>query len=138
MRAEDLKSVAVIGAGTVARAFAHDLGAKGVEVRVWARRRERALELAEYSGVSVCEEMRTAARGADVVLICVSDRAIEEVAQRLAEAGSRAPTLHTSGFHNEGRSRCWRSTGFKWGRFIRCARCLRSGRLAGWGGRTWR
>ncbi|MFT7476956.1 MAG: putative short-subunit dehydrogenase-like oxidoreductase (DUF2520 family) [Gammaproteobacteria bacterium] len=88
-------SVCLLGAGAVAHALAHDLTQAGWDVRAWARRPERApapwIDLDQLEGVQL-------------ILICVSDGAIAEVAQRVHRAvGSRGASgvaLHTSGYHD--------------------------------------
>src|SRR5262249_4156273 len=85
--------IAVLGAGRAGRNLATRCAREGAAVRVWSRRKST-------SPIAV-------ARGAHVVLICVSDRAIAEVARALAkswvEAGERAKpvALHVSGYHDE-------------------------------------
>lgn len=97
----ELRTVAIVGAGAVARAFAAALADKQLDVEVWARRFEAASDLEWCSGVRARRSLAEAIEFADVCLICVSDRAIEEVARLLAEAGCKAPVLHTSGYHDE-------------------------------------
>jgi len=92
---EEPQSACLLGAGAVAHALAHDLTQAGWTVRAWARRPERApaprIDLAQLGAV-------------DLVLICVTDGAIEEVAGLVHSAvGARitpAIVMHTSGYHD--------------------------------------
>jgi predicted short-subunit dehydrogenase-like oxidoreductase (DUF2520 family) len=82
--------VAVLGRGRAGSAFAAALTARGARVRTWSRSTTRSLA--------------SVIAGADVVLFCVRDDAIELVADRLAEEGAatREPApvaLHVSGYH---------------------------------------
>jgi predicted short-subunit dehydrogenase-like oxidoreductase (DUF2520 family) len=99
--------VAVLGAGAVGSSLAGDLHRAGAELRVWSRRRASARRLARMVDGVLSRTPGEAAGDADLVLLCVSDRAIEPVARALAREwrtrpGKRAPVaLHTSGFHGE-------------------------------------
>jgi predicted short-subunit dehydrogenase-like oxidoreductase (DUF2520 family) len=94
--------VAILGKGRAGSAFAKALGDRGLRVRTWSRASRRTLE--------------EATRGADLVLVCVRDDAIEIVARRLArEAGraSRRPVaLHISGYHGDRPLRALRAKGW--------------------------
>jgi len=94
-------NLGVLGAGAVARILAERLQDTGVRVRLWARDAEAA-RLAAPEGVEVAQDL-DALGGVQVVLVCVADRAIGEVAQRLADEGPArvegAVALHTSGYH---------------------------------------
>ncbi len=81
--------------------LAQRLQSAGVAVRLWARDPEAA-RIAAPPGSEVAQSIDALA-GVDLVLLCVADRSIGEVAERLA-AVDRAPTggavaLHTSGYH---------------------------------------
>lgn len=76
----------VLGAGNAGLAFAAALSARGARVRLWTRR----------SGQSLAR----ASDGAELVLFCVRDDAIEAVARELARvARTPAVALHVSGYH---------------------------------------
>lgn len=83
-------SIAILGRGRAGRAFAAALSARGARVRTWSR------------GAST--SLAAAILGADVVLFCVRDDAIESVAERLAREcpsmrGKAPVALHLSGYH---------------------------------------
>lgn len=94
----------VLGAGAVAGILAQRLQAAGVRVRLWARDSEAA-RLAVPESAQVAPDLEALA-GVDLVLLCVADRALGEVAQRLATEGPApapgAVALHTSGYHGPG------------------------------------
>ena len=82
--------VTVLGRGGAGSAFAAALSARGVRVRSWSR--------------SGSTSLASATAGADLVLFCVRDDAIQLVARRLARAQPsthrNAPVaLHLSGYH---------------------------------------
>jgi predicted short-subunit dehydrogenase-like oxidoreductase (DUF2520 family) len=84
--------IAVLGSGRAAKAFSAALARRGARISSWSRRSRRT--------------SADVAAGADLVLFCVRDDAIEEVAERLASgwtrASGRAPAaLHLSGFHGD-------------------------------------
>jgi predicted short-subunit dehydrogenase-like oxidoreductase (DUF2520 family) len=83
-------SVAVLGRGRAGSAFAAALASRGARVRTWSRGGSTSLA--------------STILGADVVLFCVRDDAIELVAKQLAaevpDVGLRPPVaLHVSGYH---------------------------------------
>jgi predicted short-subunit dehydrogenase-like oxidoreductase (DUF2520 family) len=83
--------VAILGTGRAGSAFARALAERGVRVKTWSRASRKNLG--------------DATSGADLVLLCVRDDAIETVARRLAREarrGSRVPVaLHLSGYHGD-------------------------------------
>lgn len=99
--------VGILGAGAVAEALAGAFVRAGVPVRLWARRRARSQALARrVEGVQILPPSRLAdLETCGCCVLCVSDRAIGEVAERLAAAVPRGRAtrvaLHTSGFHDE-------------------------------------
>ena len=92
--------IAIIGTGRLARALGRVLVNRGAPVAIVAgRRADQAAEAAGFVGPAV-EPARIEEVPARVerVLVAVPDRAVTEVAQRLADAGMRAGVaLHTSG-----------------------------------------
>lgn len=88
--------VSIIGSGNVAEAFARVLAQSNHEiVQVYARNRERGAVVADLAGTSLCctpEELAAA----ELYLICVSDRAIAEVAAQLPFAKGSI-VAHTAG-----------------------------------------
>ena len=104
---ESLNTVTIVGAGAVARAFAGDLALKDVAVRVWARRLEAAEELKFRSGIRAYSDLRAACDSADLVLIAVSDPAIQEVAEQLARAIGRRSAPYLSEYPGHCREKCF-------------------------------
>ncbi len=110
VRTTGAPSIAILGAGAAAAAFARSLAQAGIEVRVWARSNARARALVralpraargrDRAPVTVMRTLEEIA-AAKLVLLCVSDGAIEELAQALAAAvpdGRGRVALHTSGY----------------------------------------
>jgi 3-hydroxyisobutyrate dehydrogenase len=67
-----IRSIAVLGTGTMGGPMARNLAAAGLEVRAWNRSRDRAEALAEH-GVAVAGSAPDAAAGADAVLTMLPD-----------------------------------------------------------------
>lgn len=88
-----INSISIIGAGNVARAIAIALYSKGIEIKEILSLSESAQNLASLCNAKVCNEI-SAIQKVDLVLLCVSDMAIEEVDAALAPSQARA---HTSG-----------------------------------------
>ena len=86
----------IIGSGNVAEAFARALKKSKVEVvQIYARNRARGEAVAALAGAEYCgaeEDLKAA----DLYLLCVSDRAIAEVASQLPFAEG-AIVAHTAG-----------------------------------------
>ncbi len=93
-------SIGIAGTGRVAQALGRLLSKHGEPVvAVAGRNRERAARAAEFIGVAAVSFAQLPER-AGRVLISVSDAAVAEVAQALAEAGMRGGVaLHTCGAH---------------------------------------
>ena len=88
--------VTIIGSGNVAEAFARALNGSTAEVvQVYARNRERGEAVASLAGAEHCSEPQRL-KAADIYLLCVSDRAIAEVAASLPFAKG-AIVAHTAG-----------------------------------------
>lgn len=88
--------VIIVGSGNVAEAFARALQATSNEVvQIYARNRERGEAVAAIAGCEWCCEP-TALKVADIYLLCVSDRAIKEVAASLPFSRG-AIVAHTAG-----------------------------------------
>lgn len=97
MASRDAMRVAVVGSGNVAEAFARSLAeCREVElVGVVARNKERGEAIAKSVGVKWCGQPSRAPK-ADIYIIAVSDRAVEEVAKGLSVAED-AIVVHTAG-----------------------------------------
>lgn len=105
--------LAILGAGAVGRAFARELAACGVRLRLWSRTRARAEELAGEiaarapGALEVVDGCAEALRGVRAALLCVADDALQALAAELSASAQRASTSrdtapvawHTSGFH---------------------------------------
>jgi predicted short-subunit dehydrogenase-like oxidoreductase (DUF2520 family) len=103
----------LLGAGSVAEALAAALVPQASpthavfgDVLIWARRHGAAEELARRTGARALESLSDAVSlELEVIVFCVSDDAIDDVALHLAEAWPVTPrakmpvALHTSGFH---------------------------------------
>lgn len=90
------QKVTIIGSGNVAEAFARALHDSSIEVvQVYARNRERGEIVATLAGAEFCSEPENL-KAADIYLLCVSDRAIAEVASSLPFADG-AIVAHTAG-----------------------------------------
>lgn len=101
MSALDDRPVGVLGAGALGRALAVRLARSGVDVELWARRHESAASARELGLCATTDLARVAAR--PVLLVCVRDAAIAEVAALACAAASTpvAVALHTSGCTSE-------------------------------------
>lgn len=79
MAADAIRSVAVLGTGTMGAPMARNLAAAGFEVSAWNRSRERAEPLAEH-GIEIAATAPEAAGRADAVMtILTAGDAVEEV-----------------------------------------------------------
>lgn len=93
---KEIKKVAFIGAGRVAHHLAVALAKKGIEiVGVFARKAEDAKELASKVKAPILESLDKRIN-ADLVLLTVSDDAVEEVSSQL-KVGKNTLVAHTSG-----------------------------------------
>lgn len=94
---KSIGSVVVVGSGNVAEAFALAVAdCWGVELRqVVARNAERAAQIAAMAGCEWSDEFDEV-EDADLYIIAVSDRAVEEVAERL-ERREGSIVVHTAG-----------------------------------------
>ena len=89
--------VVVVGSGNVAEAFARSLArCEGVTLRqIYARNEQRGRAIAQMCGCTWSNHM-TSIAPADVYIIAVSDRAVEEVAATLI-VPEEAIIIHTAG-----------------------------------------
>ena len=103
-----VKRIAVLGTGTMGRAFARRLLAAGMQVSVWDLSREAAMRL-HGAGATVAQTAEDAVRDADVVLTIVPTIAsIEETMPRaLAAMRSGAIWLQMSTIGVEGTRRAF-------------------------------
>jgi 3-hydroxyisobutyrate dehydrogenase len=104
-------TVALLGAGgTMGRGIGANLAAE-FRVLAWNRTREKIGDLADRSGVEVCESPREAAAGADVILTMLSDgeavlAAVEGADGALAGAREGAIWVQASTVGLEATGRC--------------------------------
>jgi 3-hydroxyisobutyrate dehydrogenase len=92
------KTIAFYGAGMLGSGFVKSLRRQGYDVRVWNRTFEKAKAL-ESVGAHAFEDAAEAARGADIVHICVRDEAaVDDVlARALPGIAKTAPIIdHTT------------------------------------------
>lgn len=97
MSAHPIHSISVVGSGNVAEAIALAV-AESEELhlkQIVARNPERGCALAEMTGAEWCQDAGAAAE-ADLYIICVSDRAVGDVATMLPPCDS-AIVVHTAG-----------------------------------------
>jgi predicted short-subunit dehydrogenase-like oxidoreductase (DUF2520 family) len=93
----------VLGLGAVGTALAIGLARSGLRVRAWSRKLGPLPP--ELDPVVFESDFTRAVAETGVVLVCVSEGAIAEVAERLGqelEPSARPVVLHTSGFHGVG------------------------------------
>jgi predicted short-subunit dehydrogenase-like oxidoreductase (DUF2520 family) len=93
-------TVAVLGYGQLGRALAGALAGAGHAVTVWTRSDVGTRDRATGVGFLAGSDLEPAVRAADVVWVAVADRAVGEVARRLAGVSrtwSGASVIHSSG-----------------------------------------
>lgn len=84
-------TVAFLGTGTMGFPMARNLARAGVPLRAWNRSSERAEPLAQ-DGVTICQDPREAATGAEVVITMLSDAsAVLDAAARALDGLGQAP-----------------------------------------------
>jgi 3-hydroxyisobutyrate dehydrogenase-like beta-hydroxyacid dehydrogenase len=87
MRLQDNSRVAMIGLGNMGRALADALLAREFRVAVWNRTPAKA-DLLEKADALVAPSVAEAARGADVLVVCLLDHAATREAVMTAEVGA--------------------------------------------------
>ncbi len=93
---KEIKSVAIIGVGRVANQIAKVLYNEGVEISgVYGRKTELAKALAKKVKARIIEDVSKPIR-ADLILLTISDDAIEEVGKQLSKS-NKGIVAHTSG-----------------------------------------
>lgn len=102
--------IAVLGAGAVGAALAEGLVRAGADLRLWSRDGRRASRVrrrilghvpaAAGKRLAAGGRLEPALDGARILLLCVADDALGDVAERVARAEPGAGiALHTNGFH---------------------------------------
>jgi predicted short-subunit dehydrogenase-like oxidoreductase (DUF2520 family) len=90
-----ISSVILIGSGNVARNLANAFLKSNVRISgVWSRNAEHAREMAETTNAPIIIPESIRSNTADLVLLCISDSAIPEIAERIAP---EVRIAHTSG-----------------------------------------
>lgn len=92
--------VAVVGAGATGGALAAMLVRAGADVALWSRTRTRSKAVARAVGARGVATLDEALAGAELVVLCVRDGALEELVASLARVPRTRPmrsVLHTSG-----------------------------------------
>lgn len=96
------ETIGIVGAGRVAQALGHLLGRQGVTIiGVVSRNPVHAEEAAHFIGpeVAACDYGRLV-HDTNTILVAVSDDAVSDVAERLANAGMSGGTvIHTAGVY---------------------------------------
>ncbi len=91
---EAIKSIAVIGGGNVAIHLIRAMLASQLPLKeIYARRPEQLSEFTSIEGLKLCDEIEDIE--SQVIFICVSDKAISEIGDRLKDSSSLI--VHTSG-----------------------------------------
>ena len=81
---DQVRTVALLGTGTMGDGMARNIAAAGLDLRVWNRSRAKAEPLAEV-GATVADTAADAVRGADVVVTMLFD--VDSVAATVEELG---------------------------------------------------
>ena len=91
--------VVILGAGRVATHLAPSLVGVGYSLlQVWSRTESSARQVAEPLGVGYTTDLDAVIDDADVYIVCVADKALSEVAERISRrANKTALFLHTAG-----------------------------------------
>jgi predicted short-subunit dehydrogenase-like oxidoreductase (DUF2520 family) len=91
-----IKNIAFAGAGNLAWHLAHGLKKQGYTISgVWSREPANALALAESCETDVCREVSALREGADMIVIAVPDKAIENIARSIGNFDGMV--VHTAG-----------------------------------------
>lgn len=91
-----IRKTVLIGSGNLAEALARELSARTDLLQIYGRNAARVTALAAAAGAQGCTDPATLDRTADLYLICVSDRAVAEVAASLPIPAT-AVVAHTAG-----------------------------------------
>lgn len=88
--------IAILGSGNVATAYARKFMESGNEITsVYSKHQQHAGELAKLVNAKVAENIKELIAGTDVLIISVSDHAIEELTATLGVV--EIPVFHTAG-----------------------------------------
>ncbi len=91
-----IRKTVLIGSGNLAEALARELAVRTELLQIYGRNAARVAALAAAAGTQGCTDPAALDRTADLYLICVSDRAVAEVAAALPIPAT-AVVAHTAG-----------------------------------------
>ncbi len=90
------ESITIFGSGNVAWHLAYCCKKAGVNINfICGRNADNAKELANYLGTKYCTSVHGIPKDTSLVLVCVSDNAIEEVIEELYQL--KLPVAHSAG-----------------------------------------
>jgi predicted short-subunit dehydrogenase-like oxidoreductase (DUF2520 family) len=93
---KSIKRIAIAGSGNIAWHLAKGLKLQGYLITgIWSRNYSNALALAEICGSAVCTNLAGLHENADMIIIAVSDKAIDEVARSIGKY--EGIVVHTAG-----------------------------------------
>lgn len=93
---KSITKIALAGAGNIAWHLANGLKLQGYQLsRIWSRNYSNALALAESFGSTSCQDIADLREDADMIIIAVSDNAIENVAVSIGKF--EGIVVHTAG-----------------------------------------
>ncbi|MDO9254975.1 MAG: DUF2520 domain-containing protein [Bacteroidales bacterium] len=93
---KSITKIALAGSGNIAWHLANALKLQGYQITgIWSRNFSNARALAESCGSVACEEISDLGKSADLIIIAVADKAIEDVANAIR--GFDGIVVHTAG-----------------------------------------
>ena len=93
---KSIKKIALAGSGNIAWHLADGLMLQGYQItRIWSREYSNALDLAENCGSLACKNLIDLREDADMIVIAVADKAIEDVARNIGNYDGIV--VHTAG-----------------------------------------
>ncbi len=93
---ESITKIALAGSGNIAWHLANGLKLLGYRItRIWSQNYSNASELAESCCATACKEIARLSEDADMIIIAVADKAIENVASGIGQFGGIV--AHTAG-----------------------------------------
>ena len=93
---KSINRIAIAGSGNIAWHLAKGLKLQGYQITgIWSRNYSNALELAGTCGSVACKDVTGLQENADMIIISVADKAIEEVARNIWK--SDIVVVHTAG-----------------------------------------
>ena len=93
---KSITKIAFAGSGNIAWHLANALKLQGYQItRIWSRKYSNALDLAESCGSEACKEITDLGKNADLIIISVTDKAIEDVARSIGKFAGIV--VHTAG-----------------------------------------